>query len=45
MRRLLIILLGLLIAVALAPATPAHADPGVLKSVLIEDSPRHHADR
>jgi hypothetical protein len=37
-RRLLIILLGLLIAVALAPAIPAHADPGVVKSVLIEDS-------
>jgi hypothetical protein len=30
--------LGLLIALALAPATPAHADPGVIKSVLIEDS-------
>jgi hypothetical protein len=38
MRRLLVILLGLLIALALAPATPAHADPGVIKSVLIEDS-------
>jgi hypothetical protein len=37
-RRLLIILLGLLIAVALAPAIPAYADPGVVKSVLIEDS-------
>jgi hypothetical protein len=37
-RRLPIILLGLLIAVALAPAIPAHADPGVVKSVLIENS-------
>ena len=38
MRRLLVILLGLLIALALAPAIPAHADPGVVKSVFIEDS-------
>jgi hypothetical protein len=38
MRRLLVILLGLLIALALAPATPARADPGVIKSVFIEDS-------
>jgi hypothetical protein len=37
MRRLLVILLGLLIALALAPATPAQADSGVVKSVFIED--------
>jgi hypothetical protein len=38
MRRLRVIALGLLVALALAPAIPAYADPGVIKSVLVEDS-------
>ena len=37
MRRRLVMLLGFLIALALAPAIPAHADPGVVKDVFIED--------
>jgi hypothetical protein len=37
MRRRLVMLLGFLLALALAPAIPAHADPGVIKGVFIED--------
>jgi hypothetical protein len=38
MRRVLVIALGLLIALAVTPAIPAYADAGVIKSVFIEDS-------
>jgi hypothetical protein len=38
MRRLLVIAPGLLIGLALAPAIPADAESGVIKSVLVEDS-------
>jgi hypothetical protein len=37
MRRVLVIALGLLIALAVTPAIPAYADAGVIKSVFIED--------
>ena len=37
MRRVLVISLGLLVAMAVGSATPALADPGVIKEVFIED--------
>ena len=37
MRRLLIIGLGLVITLAVAPTIPAYAEPGVIKSVFVED--------
>ena len=37
MRRLLVVGLGLLIALAVAPSGPAFADAGVIKSVMVED--------
>jgi hypothetical protein len=37
MRRVLVISLGLLVAMAVGSTTPALADPGVIKEVFIED--------
>ena len=37
MRRVLVICLGLLVAMAVGSTTPALADPGVIKDVFIED--------